>query len=1076
MAELPSKHSLVILDDYQNSSASFADWSSLPDLSVTTLNDPIPPSQLVDLLKPFTIIHAMRERTKFPRSVLEQLPNLRFITTTGLRNRAIDLVAAKELGIVVSGTGRPEGDSSAGTVEQTWALILALSRRIRQEHESVRGGRWQAGLATGLARKQLGLVGVGRLGSQVAAVGKAFGMSVVGWSPNLTTERAEQAGVKLAASLEDLLSTSDVVSLHIVLAESTKGLLGARELALLKPEAFLVNTSRGPLIDEAALLDTLRSGAIRGAGLDVFDQEPLPVDHPLRTMDNVVLSPHMGYVETPLYQLCCRTFASSSSARWGTPRPSLAGLPIDIAPEVAQAQAEGRPVVALESTLITHGLPPPHSHDLPKECEAVLRAQGVTPATIAILGGRIKVGVSEAELDRLAEKGFEARQEGGADKLWKVGRRELGAAVVKRMDGGTTVSATMAVAHLAGIKIFSTGGIGGVHRGAETSFDISSDLISLSDTPVAVVCAGSKSILDIGLTLEYLEAHAVPVAGYKTSEWPAFYTAASGFKAPMQLDSAKQVAETILMTDRLGLSSSLLLGNPIPEEYHEIGKALQMAVDQAVAESVENGMARSGKQVTPWLLQRVAELTKGASLESNKALIRNNVKVGGEVAQEYARLLKEASSSASASFVPSPSLVGRPSQPAPPPSSTVPSTPSSLNTLPPSPSLVVIGSLAVDITMHPTTSSPLQTTAPGTVSLSLGGVAGNVSAAAHSLLGSDEVLLVAPVGDDLLGSVARNGLKERGMRRDGLVEVGKEEGRTATCGILLDDKGELVGGVADMAIAREVDGDKILERLRRAKPKVTCFDGNISPETIAKVLVHCEKAGISTFFEPTSNANSLKLLTALKTSAVASVLPLAHPLVSFATPNIHELTTLFQHVAFSDDSDLYAPGTWWDHITVPADQLSLRLPPWAVAEGVAQMALRLLPVIGTLFLKSGSRGVLVVQRVSGVDTVAQWTKHTEGKKKGTVVVVSAATPSEAVVLRHYPALELDGDEVRTVTGAGDNLAGAILAAVVRGLDPAAPRDLDRIVDLAQRAAVGTLRSEQAVGDHSALRALLPCSV
>ncbi|BGP36707.1 hypothetical protein JCM10450v2_000598 [Rhodotorula kratochvilovae] len=337
-----------------------------------------------------------------------------------------------------------------------------------------------------------------------------------------------------------------------------------------------------------------------------------------------------------------RTFSSSSAASWASPRPSLAGLPFDIAPEVAQAQAEGRPIVALESTLVTHGLPPPHSQSLPKECEALLRAQGVTPATVAILGGRIKVGLDERDLDLLAEKGWEARRDKSvAAGLWKVGRRELGAAVVKGVNGGTTVSGTMAVAHLAGIKIFSTGGIGGVHRGAETSFDISSDLISLSDTPVAVVCAGSKSILDIGLTLEYLEAHAVPVAGFKTSEWPAFYTAKSGFKAPMQLDSATQVAETIIMTDRLGLPSSLLLGNPIPEEYHVVGDELQHAVDQAVAESVENGMARSGKLVTPWLLQRVAELSKGKSLESNKALIRNNVKVGGEIALEYSRLLKE---------------------------------------------------------------------------------------------------------------------------------------------------------------------------------------------------------------------------------------------------------------------------------------------------------------------------------------------------------------------------------------------------------------------------------------------------
>ncbi|GAA5869998.1 hypothetical protein JCM16303_001866 [Sporobolomyces ruberrimus] len=339
-----------------------------------------------------------------------------------------------------------------------------------------------------------------------------------------------------------------------------------------------------------------------------------------------------------------RTFTSSTSSNFlSRARPSLSTLPIDISPEVRQAQSEGRAIVALESTLITHGLPPPHSSSLPNECEAILRSQGVTPATIAILGGRIKVGLTPQDLDLLAEKGWQARQGDKAikDRLWKVGRRELGAALVKGLDGGTTVSGTMAVAHLAGIKVFSTGGIGGVHRGAETSFDISSDLISLSDTPVVVVCAGSKSILDIGLTLEYLEAHAVPVATFKTDHWPAFYTAESGFKSPMRLDSALEVARTIRMTDKLELPSSLLLGNPIPEGYHAVGEELQKAVVIAVAESVENGMSKRGKEVTPWLLQRVAELTQGKSLDSNKELIRNNVRVGGLVALEYAKLLKE---------------------------------------------------------------------------------------------------------------------------------------------------------------------------------------------------------------------------------------------------------------------------------------------------------------------------------------------------------------------------------------------------------------------------------------------------
>ncbi|GAA5914789.1 hypothetical protein JCM8208_005703 [Rhodotorula glutinis] len=761
-----------------------------------------------------------------------------------------------------------------------------------------------------------------------------------------------------------------------------------------------------------------------------------------------------------------RTFTSSSVARWTSPLPSLAGLPFDVAPEVAQARAEGRAIVALESTLITHGLPPPHSQSLPKECEAILRAQGVTPATVAILDGRIKVGLDDKDLDLLAAKGWEARQDKRvAEGLWKVGRRELGAALVKRVNGGTTVSGTMAVAHLAGIKVFSTGGIGGVHRGAETSFDISSDLISLSDTPVAVVCAGSKSILDIGLTLEYLEAHAVPVAGFKTSAWPAFYTADSGFKAPMQLDSATQVAETILQQDRLGLTAALLLGNPIPHEYHAVGDELQRAVDQAVEESVDNGMSKSGKLVTPWLLQRVAELSQGKSLESNKALIRNNVKVGGEVALEHARLLKSSTSSSS-SFQPT-------LPPSPPPSpplaaSSSPTSTSPATSEPPPPaSLVVAGVLAVDISMTPTSLSPLSTTAPGRVGLTLGGVAGNVSGAAHSLLGESDVLLVAAVAGDLLGGVARAGVEGRGMRTDGLVEG---SGAMATCGYLLDERGELVGGVADMTLSKELTGAKIVERIEQMRPKLVCFDANIEVDAMVDVLLHCEKEGLPTFFEPTSNAKSLKILSALESPAVAALGPLSTPLVSFSAPNIHELHALYDVVAFSEHS-VYTPGAWFDDITVPAQDLSVLLPSWATSTGAAQMAVRLLPVVRTLFVKSGAEGVLVVQRVSGVDLVAAW--RSLPRRKGTVVVPNAASPAEAVVLRHYPALKLDAGEVVGVTGAGDNLAGATLAAMVRGLRADVPSELDRIVDLAQRAAVGALKSEQAVGDHTSLRELLP---
>jgi len=312
------EHSLLILDDYTSSSSQLVDFSPLlsshPSLKITTLTSPIPPDSLISTLEPYTLIHAMRERTRLPRSVLEQLPNLKFISTTAMKNAAIDLVACKELGIQVSGT-TSSGSGASGTVEQTWGLILALSRRIVEEHENVRNGggdKWQTGLATGLNGKRLGIIGVGRLGKEVAKVGRAFGMKVKGWSPNLTRERAEEARVEFAESLQDLLKTSDVVSLHMVLSEKTRGLLGKKELDCLKETAFLINTSRGPLIDEEALVEILRERRIKGAGLDVFDVEPLPKDHPLRTMENVVLSPHMGKLSSTVLQ---GLYLSSSSVQ-----------------------------------------------------------------------------------------------------------------------------------------------------------------------------------------------------------------------------------------------------------------------------------------------------------------------------------------------------------------------------------------------------------------------------------------------------------------------------------------------------------------------------------------------------------------------------------------------------------------------------------------------------------------------------------------------------------------------------------------------------------------------------------------
>ncbi|KAK4054846.1 hypothetical protein OIV83_000770 [Microbotryomycetes sp. JL201] len=996
--------SIIVLDDYQNRSAA-ADWSVVGQVPITTMRLPISSDKLVETLKPHSIICCMRERTRFPKQVIEQLPNLRFLCTTGMRNRAIDLTACKARNVTVSGTSA-QGNSSAGAVEQTWALILALARRIVTEHEATRHGEWQTGVATGLEGKTLGLVGLGRLGRQAAKIGKAFDMRVICWSPNMTHARAQEAGVEYSGSLEVLMKTADVVSLHIILSDSTTGLIGATELDWMKPSAILVNTSRGQLIDEKALLAALPN--LGGVGLDVFDVEPLPGDHPLRKANNVILSPHMGYVDDT-------TFDS-----WWEQ------IPQNVAAFLAGKPSLPMPVKAVHVIFIA------------TELEAA-GCLGVTPATIAILGGRIKVGLSNSQLDELAEKGDQAKRDGGA-KLWKVGRRELGTAVVKRVDGGTTVSGTMAVAHMTGIKVFSTGGIGGVHRGAETSFDISSDLISLADTPVAVVCAGSKSILDIGLTLEYLEAHAVPVAALGTPDWPAFYTPRSGFKAPMQLDDAKEVAKTIYMTDQLGLPSSLLLGVPIPQEYHAASDALQEAVEQAVLESVENGMSKSGKAVTPWLLGRVAELTRGSSVDSNKALIKNNVKVGGQVASELSCLLNQNQSQLTG-FQPS----------APTIKSTSGARPLQSRKSP----LVVIGSLAIDITMRALSDDPSRTTAPGTVSLSIGGVASNVARAAYSI-GVEDVKLIAPLGNDWTGDVAKRGLAESGLRDDGLLI--DDARRTATCGILLDKEGDLFGGIADMDITEGMSADDVIEKLENSRPRVMCFDGNVNEHVMTEIVQHCQANHVQTFFEPTSNAKSIKSLRALASISPATDSERAR--VDYTTPNVHELSIMYNYVRDNSHLAQFQMGLWFDFINVSADALARSLPAWINNEGVVVMAVQLLTCFRCLLVKSGERGVVVVQRVSGPANVAQWKRL--GHANGTVVAASSGGPDEAVVIRHYPSFTIDPSEIESVTGAGDNFAGALLAGLVNGHDMQVPQSLDRLVSTAQKAAIATLKSPGAV--------------
>lgn len=291
---------VALLDDYQGVALSMADWKSLPTgTEVVVFKDHLADEDaLAARLADFDIIMALRERTPFPRSLLERLPKLKLLITAGMRNASIDMKAAADRGVLVCGTaGLPYP-----TAELAWGLILSLARRIPAEDRATREGRWQTSVGLGLNGKTLGVLGLGTLGSRAARVGRAFEMEVLAWSQNLTAERAAEVGASLTTK-DELLARSDFVSIHLVLGERTRGLIGARELGLMKRSAYLVNTSRGPIVEEAAVIRALQDGTIAGAGLDVFDEEPLPPDHPFRRLPNTAITPHLGYVTEETYRV-----------------------------------------------------------------------------------------------------------------------------------------------------------------------------------------------------------------------------------------------------------------------------------------------------------------------------------------------------------------------------------------------------------------------------------------------------------------------------------------------------------------------------------------------------------------------------------------------------------------------------------------------------------------------------------------------------------------------------------------------------------------------------------------------------
>ncbi|XP_072242259.1 uncharacterized protein [Leuresthes tenuis] len=618
-------------------------------------------------------------------------------------------------------------------------------------------------------------------------------------------------------------------------------------------------------------------------------------------------------------------------------------------PSVSQALADNKPVVALESTIITHGMPYPHNLSTAKEVEAIVQAEGATPATVGVIEGEIRVGLSSDELDYLAQ--FKSPL--------KVSRRDLPYVISKGLSGGTTVSATMIAAHRAGIPVFVTGGIGGVHRDGQNSLDISADLTELGRTPIAVVSAGVKSILDIGRTLEFLETQGVCVATYGASKsFPAFFSPHSGFTSACHVCNPSEAAKLIVSTLSLGLQSGVLIAVPIPEEHAAVGQQIEEAIQAAVTEASSQGI--TGRDVTPFILQKVNELTHGKSLQANIALIHNNAKVGCQIAWELSKKMSERTSKSQAHHF------------------------ERLSTDSES-DIVVIGGTNVDfIAKGKTKTLRFGQTNPGSVCQSFGGVGRNI-ADSLSRLGR-RPLFISATGADANSDAVLNYCKH--MNTSGVARL--EEWSTATYCSVITENGELSLGLGDMDIHQQIT-DQYVSKFERQLSSATlvCLDGNLPVSTINYVCSLAKKHNINVWYEPTDAKKACK-----------PFLSDAWKSLSYSSPNLAELCIMNETLGITTPEVL--PNALDDILNV------------AVA-----LSRPLLEHLHCLVVTLGPNGVLLCGEH---DAGSVSLKPRKQKRRRQLCAL------------HYPALTVTAEETMNVSGAGDSLAGALMAGILQGKD------------------------------------------
>ncbi|KAI4678665.1 uncharacterized protein J4E84_008483 [Alternaria hordeiaustralica] len=748
-----------------------------------------------------------------------------------------------------------------------------------------------------------------------------------------------------------------------------------------------------------------------------------------------------------------------------------------VSEEVREALHSKKPVVALETTIYTHGFPYPENVALASLLESVVRTNGGIPATIGILDGVARVGMDPEELIKLASSA-------GNPNTMKLSRRDLGYVCGMRLtdksfNGGTTISGTMLLAHLAGIKIFGTGGLGGVHRGAESSMDISADLTELGRTPVTVISSGCKSFLDIPRTIEYLETEGVGVGTFADGrkgnvDFPAFWSRDSGVKSPTTIADEIEAAAVIYAQHALQISSGLLFANPVPTDFaipkDEMDVIIAEALKQAEAANI------SGKDNTPFVLAKIKELSNGKSIPANRALIESNVRRATIVARELAILeAKQDEAQGSAS-----SATSSPSEPPSTPATSISSTNESQQV----PDVVVAGALAVDFSCDyaPFTASTSQTdplphtSNPAVITQTLGGVAHNIAKASH-LLGSF-VHLHSAVGDDLSGRAALSQLQSEGMPTTGIKTL-PAPSRTAQYVAINNTNKDLALAMADMSILETIPIETIQELATSIfsptspRPKAFVTDANWSSPALHTWLQAARHPDTTTIFEPVSTAKALRIFPSntpnSSTTAAQSIYP--HPLADIITPNTYELTALHD---FAAQSTLFESPEWFrviDALGIPNGGLRVPLAVTVgsdlVDQGIPQQTIKLLPFFPTILTKLGSEGVLMTKllkddaeelydekergyvlarNVSSMDSAG---KDGDGKGKGVGGLYVRLFPVEKV---------LQPSEVASVNGIGDTFCGAIAHGLGRGMK------VKDVVGFAQRAAGESLRSREAVGE------------